>query len=169
MQVNSRNGNSPLDLSRVEFLAKGGRKPSDVKRVFISHLHIDYVGHSSLFPLPDVAVFRRRGEPSHRRRHVPHEPELDHSRRRGPRGPHDVPRPRSMASARTLPPTRSTSTATAAYTWSTRATDTLPDVSTSLPARLRTGAGCSSPGIAPTTACWDGEDGVAPPLWLRAC
>ena len=38
----------PFDI--VESLAKGGTTPSDIKRVVISHLHIDHVGHSTLFP-----------------------------------------------------------------------------------------------------------------------
>ncbi|KAI1781720.1 Metallo-hydrolase/oxidoreductase [Ganoderma leucocontextum] len=48
--------NVPLDV--VDSLAKGGSKPSDIKRVFISHLHFDHYGHSSLFPMPQFFVGR---------------------------------------------------------------------------------------------------------------
>ena len=40
--------NVPLDV--VDSLAKGGWKPSDIKKVFISHLHFDHFGHAALFP-----------------------------------------------------------------------------------------------------------------------
>ena len=46
--------NVPLDV--VEWLAKGGTTPSDIKRVVISHLHIDHIGHSALFPTAQFFV-----------------------------------------------------------------------------------------------------------------
>lgn len=44
----------PLEV--VDSLAKGGTKPSDIKRVFISHLHFDHYGHPALFPTPQFFV-----------------------------------------------------------------------------------------------------------------
>ncbi|TBU30185.1 Metallo-hydrolase/oxidoreductase [Dichomitus squalens] len=40
----------------VDSLAQGGTKPSDIKRVFISHLHFDHFGDAALFPTSQFFV-----------------------------------------------------------------------------------------------------------------
>ncbi|PIL34067.1 hypothetical protein GSI_03778 [Ganoderma sinense ZZ0214-1] len=53
--ANSRSTASvPLDV--VESLAKGGTTPPNIKRILISHLHIDHIGHSALFPTAQFFV-----------------------------------------------------------------------------------------------------------------
>ncbi|PIL34060.1 hypothetical protein GSI_03769 [Ganoderma sinense ZZ0214-1] len=44
----------PSDI--VDSLAKGDTTPSDIKKVFVSHLHFDHYGDAALFPTPQFFV-----------------------------------------------------------------------------------------------------------------